>query len=462
MSGVTPQKENLETKPDPQGRTTGYQGKKWISKLIVLTLIALAIITSIIFIAPAVKENGQNRRMERALAQGTDYLSAGQFGLALDEFEKVLKADSANVTAQLSLGWAHLHLLNYPKAEEAAQELLARDPDCLEGHELLCNVKIATEDIAGALQCISNARQLLGGNALEDLLTELDAHITLEPDGCECFENEWFNVWLRYFSGGKVLDLTPEWNAEPGQLIKLPDGRANITSGPGEVKVTARLGPLVREITVTFIPEIPLTPIPESYYTIRGKESAVEFVVNANTTDVMPCFTDSENLSDLELLEIATNWLHIHCYTHQHENIRYKYTPAEIEPAVWGILGLAPKALQNQHQTYFEWDPVKGVYERSTEGTDWETRILSTATKGSLYIVEATHFFFDSDSLVTEYLDEDINIFLIREWGEDEVQTLDVVRNIEEQVLLRLPRRRYVFQLQADGSYILKEVSRLD
>ena len=127
MSGVTPQKENLETKPDPQGRTTGYQGKKWINKLIVFTLIALAIITAIIFIAPAVKENGQNRRMEKALAQGTDYLSTGQFGLALDEFEKVLKADSANVTAQLSLGWAHLHLLNYPKAEEAAQELLAKD-----------------------------------------------------------------------------------------------------------------------------------------------------------------------------------------------------------------------------------------------------------------------------------------------------------------------------------------------
>lgn len=463
--GITPRGDIAEPSP---GGTENLKRKKIIPKRLIITILIIIAITtvSIVLILP---KYIRTRQLKSAISQGESFLADHQYQLALAEFDKALKVDSASIAALIGAGKAYLGCYNYREAETTAQKLIEIDPTCIEGHELLCQVRIATEDILGAFQCIADAREIIDKKALENLFLELDNNIALSADADKAFENEPITVRLHYSNGTKTIDLTPEWTVAPDQA-KYHSYRCSllVTSAPGDVKVTAVFGPLVREIVLVFTakeqppaeeepPEEQTILIPEYYYSITSTKKAVGFLNDVNRVFLLPLLTDPTSLTDEELLNIAISWLHMRTMGLSAKHQRYSYPAAEVQSVALGLFGLAPRTLKNQDLIYFDWDPDREMYDVvGSEYYSWMTHVFSEDTSDSLYTVVVTHYQVQAFDSPARYLDEDYNLVWESELNEDYF-----AEPLEERILFQLPRRRYVFKIREDGSCYLTEVSRL-
>lgn len=374
-------------------------------------------------------------QLKKQLEQGNEFLTGGQFAQALEAFGKVLEIDGGNTEARLGSARSLKALGRYSEAEDVLEAIIKSEPDVIDAWELLCEVKLAKEDIAGALADIERCYQVLGNNPLGDLFLELAADISVITDKEQLFSGEWANLELLYAGRDSNVLLVPQWSiSEKGNLDIKADGSAKVSmDSPGEIIVSAKLGPIEREVALTVIQ--------------NGAQQAAQLVKDFSYPFLLPQFFNPNELDNEILLIMLINW--VQRYTGEE---KYVISAEEVEAAAATIFG--PK-LQLAHCENFlaQWDEERAEYEIIPMGLDGAaiTYILDCREVKGKYIVNAVHLMQIADDGDNCIIEDDNGTALGRyEWDRVEAE-------FTAERLARLPQRRYVFTVLPDGSFHMTE-----
>ena len=395
-------------------------------------LVVLATVLFLLLAGAGAYKAVRYSQLEKHLSHGADYLTAGQHQQALESFTRALEIDDDNIRARLGVARSLLASGNHQQAESVLQDLIEHNPSLLEGYELLCAVRIEAGDIAGALQCIESCQQAVGRDALKGLRQQLEAGISILAEKEEYILGEWAELQLLYSTQDHRFFLTPQWIVpEPGQADIQSDGSAKVTmAAPGQIKVTADLGPISREIVLTF--------------TKDEVRQAAQLVENFNHYFLVPPFSSPNDIPNDSLLELVIIWL----VKYSGEE-KYVFTAAEVEEAAKGLFGPDLRDLKHQELGFVWWDAAREEYEIIPLGLgSWvKTFIIDTKTAGGQYMIDAVHLrvVIDYEGEEREVYDENGN--LLGEFSYDELEAFT------RETLLKLPRRRHILTILDDGSF---------
>lgn len=188
---------------------------------------------------------------------------------------------------------------------------------------------------------------------------------------------------------------------------------------------------------------------------LESVENIAQFVKDFNFCFLVPPFSNPDEIPDDTLLEIVIIWQKLFFLRVD----RTIFTAAEVEVAAKAIFGPDLKDMEHQELGLVWWDAALGEYEvRACQLGSWvETYIINTETAKDHFLIDVVHL-----KVVCDFSDEatshetyDDNGHLLGKY------TVDEVENIAQATLLKLPRRRYIFTVCADGSVNLAQSLKL-
>lgn len=408
-----------------------------------IVLIILCFSVAILLTAGLVgRDVYRNYQLDQAVALGSQYLQAGNLEQAVLAFARAAEIDGENTSAKLGLAEGFIALGREREAEEILEEIITLNPAMAEPYTMLYRMCMNASDVEGAVAVLSKGAKAAGVQAFAALQSELEAKVSIKTVAQQGLSGQAIALQLLYSSDGTQVLLSPHWEKEgEGSLAINPDGSAEITmDAPGEVTVSAALGILNREVTLTFVPDAP--------------KQAAELIRKLCYPFVIPAFSNPDELDNDILLIFLINWV-------QRTSGEYKeiVTMAESEEAALEIFGPDLKELTHETNWLAWWHPDTQEYEVIPMGIDGIaiTYILEYRETESQYLVDVVH----------------LNVFSA--WDETEEEMVDVYDENDrllgtyyyselDEVFSSgtwtgMPKRRYVFtKLSEGGFYLIQSV----
>lgn len=212
-----------------------------------------------------------------------------------------------------------------------------------------------------------------------------------------------------------------------------------------------RLDGSEREV-VEFVPE----PEPKSPPLLAPKpvlepiEEAVQTVGYLNDYYLMPVFSNPNDIPNDTLLTHTLWWLMV-----DSGQRRWVFNTADVDEAAKKIFGPNLKELEHHEIELFWWDAARGEYEIIPHEKDCtgKTYIINKEATKDQFLIEVVHlrldfFWNDDDDGHHHDIYDDNGRFLGSVSGDESV-------NYDQETIMKLPRRRYIFTVLADGSFYL-------
>jgi len=406
--------------------------------LLILGCVILILLVTGVFLTPILRNN----KIEYQFNLGTKYLEAGEFTQALHAFDKVTEKDSSRVDAMLGKAKSLIGLNRLAEAETLLLEIINSEPTFSEAYVQLVQIYIQNRDIAGALDMVSRGEDATGRYDLFlDQVQELDSNISITAELQELRVGQGTSIGLLYSFDGEQLVLAPDWSVDDNttRLEQKSDGFIEVSTDiAGEIMITAVIGPISRELTLTFI----------SMAEISTRITDLDdFVRKSSHFFAIPVFSDPNELNNEILILYLFNWI-----MRANQDV-WDATAEEMEQAARDIFGPNIKALAHESSNWVEWDPQTQRYEVIPLGLGYSfmTHIVLPDTVNG-YFVDAVHLsgeICDENDEIEVY-DEDGN--LVGTYSFEELDDVDV---FHQEMLSKLPKRRYVFTMRDDGGFYL-------
>lgn len=263
--------------------------------------------------------------------------------------------------------------------------------------------------------------------------------------------------WIYYVDGypGGVFRVSTDGS----NLQKLAnDSHAKILIVEGWIYIISadttfrmRLDGSEREV-VEFVPE----PEPKSPPLLAPKpvlepiEEAVQTVEYLNDYYLLPAFSNPNDIPNDTLLTHTLQWLILDSGMR-----RWVFNTADVDEAAKKIFGPRLQKLEHHEIDLFWWDAARGEYENipHEKGCTGKTYIINKEATKDQFSIEVVHlrldfFWNDDDDGHHHDIYDDNGRFLGSISGDESV-------NYDQETIMKLPRRRYIFTVLADGSFYL-------
>jgi len=412
----------------------GQAGVIRAKSLIIIGCVLLVLVAGGILSTPVLRRY----QVEGQFSLGNRYLEEGDFAQALKAFGKVIDKDNSRIDAMLGKAQSLIGLDRQEEAETVLLEVIRLEPTTSAAYVKLIQIYIQNEDIVGAMDMIFKGEEAAGHKDFEDLWQILDNKISIIADSQELSAGQKTRIRLLCSIGGSQLVLAPVWSQDSNtaNMNHKSDGSIEISSNKaGEVKVTAVIGPISRELTLT-------------YFSTEWKAALADFIRKSSYHDAIPAFSNPNELNNGHLIVYLFSWI-----LRSGDDI-WEASAAEMEQAAKEIFG--PNIKDLVHESYFwvEWDPDKHQYDVIPMGLEYS--LLSYCTsfedKGNEYVVDVVHLYVKMGANNEEQLDvfdEDAQHVGTYWYYEDLNEIFD------EDALSQLLTRRYRFTKGQDGGFYL-------
>lgn len=429
-----------------EGKVCPACGKPFTAKGSVWKILAITGFVILVLAAAGVfglKLTKQNQ-LQDYLSLGNVYLLDGDYAQAEQAFSQALKIDGGNGEARLGLAKSLAGLERYAEAEGLAKQIIEDDPANTDAYILLISMSTAKGDILEALQFLSQGEDKAGKAAFAGIRKDIDDNIVIQAEVLEADVKETVNISLLYSTDSPTI-LRPKWSIMGnGEYTVRKDGSGDFVAyAPGELKVTAAFGTIVREVTVVFTAKV------EIELPMRIKD-AEEFVTQLTYPFGISTFDNPGKLNNGTIVWLMINWLS------RFSGEDLDYFPAQlVEQAAQMTFGPNLKELIHEELDVASWDSEARVYHIQGMGYDsvTQTYVLDCRDVGTQHYVEVVHLVFWHDYDEEEYQRADVYDEQKQYLGKYLYSELDSV--LTEDYLAGLPKRRYVFNRLEDGSYHL-------
>lgn len=184
--------------------------------------------------------------------------------------------------------------------------------------------------------------------------------------------------------------------------------------------------------------------------TSTRQSKTVEYL---NDYYLLPTFSSPNDIPNDTLLTHTLRWLILDSGLR-----RWVFNTNDVDKAAKKLFGPNLKELEHHElENFFWWDSALGEYEIIPHEKDCtgKTYVINRETTKDQFMIDVVHLNLvfkwnkDDDGYHHEINDDNGHLLGIA-WGDESV-------NIDQKTLMKLPRRRYIFTVPADGSFYLAQ-----